>query len=76
MTSSAPGAALLFDIDGTIADTCPIHLEAFNIAFAPYVHQFDKLRFAKDLQGLANIYVTCSRRVRGYERPKLVARLR
>lgn len=49
-----PGAALLFDIDGTLADTDPLHLEAFNRAFAPYGHHFDKPRFARELQGLAN----------------------
>jgi len=50
-----PGAALLFDIDGTLADTDPLHLEAFNRAFAPYGQQFDKARFARELQGLANV---------------------
>jgi HAD superfamily hydrolase (TIGR01509 family) len=54
MTSSAFGA-LLFDIDGTIADTDPVHLEAFNLAFAPFGQSFDKLRFTRELQGLANI---------------------
>lgn len=49
-----PGAALLFDIDGTLADTDPLHLEAFNRTFAPYGHRFDKARFALELQGLAN----------------------
>lgn len=51
----APGAALLFDIDGTLADTDPIHLEAFNRAFAPFGHVFDKPRFSRELQGLANV---------------------
>jgi HAD superfamily hydrolase (TIGR01509 family) len=50
-----PGAALLFDIDGTLADTDPIHLEAFNRAFAPFGHQFDKARFSRELQGRANV---------------------
>ncbi|WP_193336729.1 HAD family hydrolase [Devosia beringensis] len=50
-----PGAALLFDIDGTLADTDPLHLEAFNRAFAPFGQQFDKTRFARELQGLANV---------------------
>ena len=50
-----PGAALLFDIDGTLADTDPLHLKAFNQLFAPYGHHFDKQRFARELQGLANI---------------------
>ncbi|WP_137151175.1 HAD-IA family hydrolase [Devosia sp. FKR38] len=49
------GAALLFDIDGTLADTDPLHLAAFNQAFAPYGQQFDKPRFARELQGLANV---------------------
>jgi len=49
-----PGAALLFDIDGTLADTDPLHLEAFNRTFEPYGHHFDKARFALELQGLAN----------------------
>ena len=51
----AAGAALLFDIDGTLADTDPIHLEAFNRTFAPYGHVFDKPRFSLELQGLANV---------------------
>ena len=49
-----PGAALLFDIDGTLADTDPLHLEAFNQTFAPFGHHFDKARFALELQGKAN----------------------
>jgi phosphoglycolate phosphatase len=49
-----PGAALLFDIDGTLADTDPLHLEAFNRTFAPFGHHFDKARFALELQGKAN----------------------
>lgn len=49
-----PGAALLFDIDGTLADTDPIHLEAFNRTFEPYGFHFDKARFAIELQGMAN----------------------
>jgi HAD superfamily hydrolase (TIGR01509 family) len=52
-----PGAALLFDIDGTLADTDPIHLEAFNQAFAPYGEHFDKARFSRELQGLANVAI-------------------
>lgn len=50
-----PDAALLFDIDGTLADTDPLHLEAFNATFAPFGHRFDKARFALELQGLANV---------------------
>jgi HAD superfamily hydrolase (TIGR01509 family) len=49
-----PGAALLFDIDGTLADTDPLHFEAFNRTFEPYGQHFDKARFARELQGKAN----------------------
>ncbi len=49
-----PGAGLLFDIDGTLVESDPLHLEAFNRAFAPYGHHFDRARFGLELQGLAN----------------------
>lgn len=49
-----PGAGLLFDIDGTLVESDPLHLKAFNQAFAPYGHHFDRERFGKELQGLAN----------------------
>jgi len=49
-----PGAGLLFDIDGTLVESDPLHLEAFNRAFAPYGHHFDRERFGRELQGLAN----------------------
>ncbi|MFD2648695.1 HAD family hydrolase [Devosia albogilva] len=52
-----PGAALLFDIDGTLVDSDPLHLKAFNDAFAPYGHRFDKERFARELQGKANVHI-------------------
>lgn len=49
-----PGAALLFDIDGTLADTDHLHLEAFNIVFGPLGQSFDRARFKVELQGFAN----------------------
>ncbi len=49
-----PGAALLFDIDGTLVESDPLHLQAFNIVFGPHGHQFDRERFGQQLQGLAN----------------------
>lgn len=52
--TAKPGAALLFDIDGTLVDSDPLHLVAFNEAFAPYGHSFDKPRFVAELQGRAN----------------------
>ena len=44
-------AALLFDIDGTMADTDAFHLQAFNQVFAPFGHTFDRQRFTAELQG-------------------------
>jgi len=45
------GKALLFDIDGTLADTDALHLQAFNKVFGPRGHVFDHARFTKELQG-------------------------
>jgi HAD superfamily hydrolase (TIGR01509 family) len=52
-----PGAALLFDIDGTLVDSDPLHLRAFNKVFEPYGHTFDKDRFDRELHGLANVEI-------------------
>src|SRR6478736_4226059 len=46
--------ALLFDIDGTLANTDPLHLKAFNQVLGPRGHVFDHARFAKELQGFSN----------------------
>lgn len=52
-----PGAALLFDIDGTMVESDPLHLAAFNQVLAPYGHQFDEARFARELQGRTNLAI-------------------
>jgi HAD superfamily hydrolase (TIGR01509 family) len=52
------GKALLFDIDGTLADTDALHLEAFNQVFGPRGHVFDHARFTKDLQGFSNASIS------------------
>lgn len=46
-----PGAALLFDIDGTLADTDAFHLIAVNRVFAPWGHTFDHARYVREIQG-------------------------
>ncbi len=46
--------ALLFDIDGTMADTDPIHLQAFNRVLGEFGHSFDHHRYGRELQGFAN----------------------
>jgi HAD superfamily hydrolase (TIGR01509 family) len=49
--------ALLFDIDGTLADTDALHLQAFNQIFGPRGHVFDHARFTKELQGFSNVSI-------------------
>ena len=53
----AGGRALLFDIDGTLADTDPLHLKAFNQVLGPHGHVFDHARFSRELQGFANVAI-------------------
>ena len=48
------GRALLFDIDGTLADTDALHREAFNRVFAPRGYVVDDERFKRELQGFSN----------------------
>jgi HAD superfamily hydrolase (TIGR01509 family) len=55
---SGSGKALLFDIDGTLADTDALHLEAFNQVFGPRGHVFDQARFTKELQGFSNAAIS------------------
>jgi HAD superfamily hydrolase (TIGR01509 family) len=50
--------ALLFDIDGTLADTDALHLRAFNQVLGPRGHHFDHARFAKELQGFSNASIS------------------
>jgi HAD superfamily hydrolase (TIGR01509 family) len=55
---SGSGKALLFDIDGTLADTDALHLQAFNQVFGPRGHAFDHARFTKELQGFSNASIS------------------
>ena len=50
--------ALLFDIDGTLADTDALHLQAFNLVFGPRGHVFDHGRFTRELQGFSNASIS------------------
>ena len=50
----AMGKALLFDIDGTLADTDALHREAFNRVFGPRGHVVDDARFKREIQGFSN----------------------
>lgn len=52
--SAETGRALLFDIDGTLADTDALHREAFNRVFGPRGHVVDDARFKAELQGFSN----------------------
>jgi len=55
-----PEKALLFDIDGTLADTDSLHLEAFNMTLGPRGHIFDHGRFTRELQGFSTASI-CER---------------
>ena len=44
---------MLFDIDGTLADTDALHVEAFNRIFGSRGHVFDRARAAKELMGFS-----------------------
>src|SRR3979409_1911165 len=50
--------ALLFDIDGTLADTDSLHLEAFNQILGPRGHVFDHGRFTRELQGFSTASIS------------------
>jgi HAD superfamily hydrolase (TIGR01509 family) len=52
--SQDSGRALLFDIDGTLADTDALHREAFIRVFGPRGHVVDDARFKTELQGFSN----------------------
>ncbi|MFG3596221.1 HAD family hydrolase [Bradyrhizobium sp. RDI18] len=52
------GRALLFDIDGTLADTDALHLKAFNQVFGPHGHIFDRERASKELMGFSNASIS------------------
>jgi HAD superfamily hydrolase (TIGR01509 family) len=52
------GKALLFDIDGTLADTDALHLKAFNQVFGPHGHVFDRDRASKELMGFSNTSIS------------------
>ncbi|MBR0963622.1 HAD-IA family hydrolase [Bradyrhizobium diazoefficiens] len=51
------GRALLFDIDGTLANTDPLHLKAFNQVLGPRGHVLDHARFSRELQGFSNLSI-------------------
>jgi HAD superfamily hydrolase (TIGR01509 family) len=52
------GKALLFDIDGTLADTDALHLQAFNQILGPRGQIFDHARFTRELQGFSNASIS------------------
>lgn len=53
-----PQKALLFDIDGTLADTDSLHLEAFNLILGPRGRVFDHERFTRELQGFSTASIS------------------
>jgi HAD superfamily hydrolase (TIGR01509 family) len=58
MMPQESGKALLFDIDGTLADTDALHTEAFNRIFGPRGHVFDRARAASELMGFSTASIS------------------
>lgn len=56
--STRQKGAILFDIDGTLADTDWLHLEAFNLVLGPRGHIFDHERFTRELQGFSTTSIS------------------
>lgn len=54
MPQLAPGACLLFDLDGTLVDTDRVHLMAFNRMLEPFGKQIDAPTYARDVMGFPN----------------------
>jgi HAD superfamily hydrolase (TIGR01509 family) len=52
------GKALLFDIDGTLADTDALHVQAFNHVFGPRGHVFDRERASRELMGFSTASIS------------------
>lgn len=50
-----PGAALLFDIDGTLTDTDVLHMRAFNHVLSPFGHVLSRERYCQEVQGFPNL---------------------
>jgi beta-phosphoglucomutase-like phosphatase (HAD superfamily) len=47
--------ALIFDVDGTIADTESVHLTAFNQAFAPSILSADFARLGEEVRAIEKV---------------------
>jgi HAD superfamily hydrolase (TIGR01509 family) len=58
MMPQESGKALLFDIDGTLADTDALHTEAFNRIFGPRGYVFDRARAASELMGFSTASIS------------------
>lgn len=49
-----PGCGLLFDIDGTLADTDRLHMQAFNAIMARFGIRFDHAEYKAKVMGRTN----------------------
>src|SRR6185437_6100486 len=49
--------ALLFDLDGTLVDSDPDHLAAFQAVFAPYGIALDRALYATHIMGASNAMI-------------------
>ena len=49
--------ALLFDLDGTLVDSDPEHLVAFQRVFAPHGIELDHAEYAAKIMGASNAMI-------------------
>ena len=54
MTNFAPGCGLLFDIDGTLAETDHLHMIAFNDVMARFGIKLDDAAYKRSVMGRTN----------------------
>jgi beta-phosphoglucomutase len=54
ITPRARRAALLFDLDGTLVQTEPLHFAAFNLLLKPFGRSIDEEIFTRHISGQAN----------------------
>ena len=54
MTNFAPGCGLLFDIDGTLAETDHLHLIAFNDVMSRFGIKLDDAAYKRSVMGRTN----------------------
>ena len=59
-TSSRRLKALLFDVDGTLTDTDPLHRAVYKEMLTPFGYTVDHTFFTANIQGRANVHIAAA----------------